>query len=69
MKYIPVCNHKALNSGSTSDRVAPILFILTNPFIPNVEGKIQETTFQNSGIAAPGHDIPEMNSNGTEVKT
>lgn len=69
MKYIPVCSHNALNSVSTSGSVAPILLILTNPFIPNVEGNIQDTTFQKSGIAAPGHEIPEMNNSGTDVNT
>ena len=69
MKYIPVCSHNALNSGSTSDRVAPMLLILTNPFMPNVEGNIHETTFQKSGMAAPGHDIPEINNRGTDVNT
>lgn len=69
MKYIPACIHKALNSGRTSDSVAPILLILTNPFMPKVDGNIHEMTFQKSGMAAPGHEIPEMNSRGTDVKT
>ena len=69
MKYMPVCIQSALNSGRTSDSVAPILLILTNPFMPKVDGKIHETTFQKSGIAAPGHDMPEMNSRGTDVNT
>lgn len=53
MKYIPVCSHNALNSVSTSGSVAPILLILTNPFIPNVEGNIQDTTFQNQVLQLP----------------
>lgn len=41
----------------------------TKPLIPNVEGAIHETIFQNSGIDAPGQDMPEINNNGMEVKT
>ena len=54
---------------ATSGSVAPILLIRTKPLMPKVEGNIHETTFQNSGMAEPGHEMPEMNSNGTEVNT
>ena len=46
-----------------------MLLILTNPLIPNVDGNIQENTFQNVGTAAPGQESPELNRSGTEVKT
>ena len=53
----------------TSSSVAPILFICTNPLIPNVEGNIHENTFQNAGMEAPGHEIPLINKRGIDVNT
>jgi hypothetical protein len=37
--------------------------------MPKVEGKMYEKYFQKAGIAAPGHEMPERNSSGTEVNT
>ena len=37
--------------------------------MPNVEGNIHDTTFQNGGMAEPGHEIPDMNNKGNEVNT
>ena len=37
--------------------------------MPNVEGANQDTYFQKSGTATPGHEIPEMNNKGKEVNT
>ena len=46
-----------------------MVLMRTNPLIPKVDGKRYENIFQNSGMADPGHEIPEMNSNGTDVNT
>ena len=46
-----------------------MLFIFTKPLIPKVEGKAYETIRQKGAIDAPGHEMPEMKSKGTEVKT
>ena len=63
------CSQSPQNSMLTSSRVAPILFRRTKPLIPNVDGKIHETPFQKAGMAAPGHEIPDINSNGIDVNT
>ena len=41
----------------------------TNPLIPKVDGKRYEMAFQKGGTLAPGHDIPDKNNRGTDVKT
>ena len=46
-----------------------MLLIFTKPLMPKVEGKNHETAFQNGGTAHEGHEMPEMNSNGTEANT
>ena len=66
---MPACNHNALNSGRISVRLAPILLILRNPLMPNVDGKTQEKPCQKEGILLSGHETPVIKSNGTEVKT
>ena len=40
-----------------------------NPLMPNVDGIRYETAFRNHGIFDAGHDMPEMNRNGSEVNT
>ena len=37
--------------------------------MPKVEGNIHEMILQNSGMAEPGHEMPEMNNKGTDVNT
>ena len=64
-----VCAHRAIYSVLTSPSSAPIVFILTNPRMPNVDGNSHDSHCQNSGIALCGQDTPEMNSNGTDVNT
>ena len=49
-------------SNSTSWSVAPIVFIFTNPWMPNVDGKMYEKSFQYQGTDEAGHDMPEANN-------
>lgn len=44
-------------------------FIATNPLIAGVEGNMYEKIFQKMGMLLPGHDIPERNRRGIDVKT
>ena len=46
-----------------------MLLMRTKPLMPKVEGKRYEKYVQNAGMADPGHDMPDINSNGTDVKT
>ena len=41
----------------------------TYPFMPNVDGNSHDTYFQKAGILAPGHDMPERKSSGTDRNT
>ena len=41
----------------------------TNPLMPKVEGNIYDMYSQNLGMAAAGHEIPDINNNGTDVNT
>lgn len=66
---MPACIHNARYSGKTSFSVAPIVCMRIYPLMPKVEGNIHDTAFQKSGIAAPGHEMPEMNSKGNDVNT
>lgn len=52
-----------------SYRDAPILVSFTKPLIPKVDGNRYERYFQKAGIFDEGHEIPEINNNGTETKT
>ena len=63
------CIHSAWYSKDISFSDAPVSFMLTKPFIPNVEGKMHDTAFQNTGTALSGHEIPERKRNGTDVNT
>ena len=58
-----------MSSRWISLRFAPKELIFTNPLIPNVDGIHHETTFQKTGSAFVGHDIPDSNKNGIEVNT
>jgi len=69
MKYTSTKIHNPQNSGNTSDNVAPVLFIFTKPSIPYDEGNNLPNHTQYSGIADFGHDIPDININGTDVNT
>ena len=59
---------RAIYSNSTSWRVDPIVFIFTNPWIPKVEGKTYEKTFQYQGTAEAGHETPDAKSNINDRK-
>ena len=52
-----------MSSRWISLRFAPKELIFTNPLIPNVDGIHHETTFQKTGSAFVGHDIPDSNKN------
>ncbi len=41
----------------------------TNPLTPNVEGKMYAMACHGPGMLVCGHDMPERNKSGTEVKT
>ena len=69
MKYTRAWSHRAMYSEDTAESSAPILLIFTKPLIPKVEGNRYERYFQKGAMDVPGHEIPERNSNGTEVKT
>jgi len=69
MKYPPACTQSIRYSGATSFSVAPVVLMRTNPWMPAVEGKIYPSHRQNSGMASFGHEMPEMNSRMSEVKT
>ena len=46
-----------------------MLLMRRNPLTPKVEGKSQANPCQKPGMLDCGHEMPVMNSSGTEVNT